>query len=327
MRKNVWKTPLTMLILLAVFLLLLNPNYIPFLSDETREAVNVAMQTTFGQASGAATSLNSNIAKILNIAAVIILVTLVSIILKFIIENFTPKKNRSQTVSGLLLSIIKYASWLIVIIWSFSVAGVNMAGIFASLGILSLVIGFGAQSLIEDIITGIFIIFEGQYNIGDIIILDDFRGVVRKIGVRTTVIEDAGGNYKIVNNSDIRNLQNRSQNYSVAICDVGISYDERIEKVEKLFETLLPQMAENHKELFKKGPLYVGVQSLSDSAVIMRIAVYVAEDDIFAAQRTLNRDIKIAFDDNNIEIPFTQVVLHQGDKAQAEAVLNASSQK
>ena len=311
MEKNVWKTPLKLIILFGIFMLLLNPQVIPFISPELETAINSAMQTTFGQASGAAISLNSNIAKILNIIAVIVLVALVTILLKFLIEKLTPKKNRSRTVSELMLSIINYASWLVIIIWSLSIVGVNMAGVFASLGILSLVVGFGAQSLIEDIITGIFIIFEGQYNIGDIIILDDFRGVVRKIGVRTTVIEDSGGNLKIVNNSDIRNIQNRSQNLSIVYVDACISYNERIENVEKVLEIVLPEIAARHNQLYVGGIKYVGVQALDASAVVLRIVGYVDENDIFVGQRTLNREIKIAFDDNNIEIPFNQLVIHQ----------------
>ena len=91
MEKNVWKTPLKLIILFGVFMLLLNPQYIPFISPELQTAINSAMQTTFGQASGAAISLNSNIAKILNIIAVIVLVALVTIVLKFLIEKLTPE--------------------------------------------------------------------------------------------------------------------------------------------------------------------------------------------------------------------------------------------
>lgn len=147
----------------------------------------------------------------------------------------------------------------------------------------------GAQSLIEDIITGAFIIFEGQYVNGDIIILDDFRGTVRNIGVRTTTIEDAGGNLKIVNNSDIRNFQNRSRNRSVAICDVGVAYDTDLKRLDKILAEGLPKIYEAHRNIYQSAPVFLGVTALADSSVNLRFTVEVSEDNVFAAQRLAKR--------------------------------------
>lgn len=187
------------------------------------------------------------------------------------------------------------------------------AAVLAGVGIIGLIVGFGAQSLIEDIITGIFIIFEEQYTIGDIIILDDFRGTVRSIGVRTTVIEDAGGNLKIVNNSDIRNLQNRSRCSSLAVCDVSVSYNTDLRRLEAVLAENLPGMLEAHDDLYLEAPRYLGVTQLADSGVNIRFVVSVTEENVFAAQRMLLRDIKLLFDAKDIEIPFPQVVVHTGD--------------
>lgn len=309
------KKTLTQLLLLGVllvlFVILVNPHWLPFVSDATKEAIAATVRQTFGGITGDAGAFSAP--KLIAAAAVILLVLLLSGIIRFIIEKSTLRGRRSRTVAGLILSVVKYASVLVVFIWGLSILGVNVAGIFASLGIVSLIIGFGAQSLIEDIITGIFIIFEGQYNVGDIIILDDFRGEVSKIGVRTTCITDAGGNIKIVNNSDIRNLQNRSDNLSVAISDIGISYGTRIEAVEQVLSTGLPAIAKEYPDLFPKGLTYKGVQELGASAVVLRVIGYTKEVTIFDAQRTLNRALKILFDDNGIEVPFQQVVLHNGD--------------
>ena len=215
-----------------------------------------------------------------------------------------------MTVAGLIISVIRVIAVIAGGVWVLGIMGVNLAGIFASLGIVSLIIGFGAQSLIEDSITGIFIIFEGHYNIGDIIILDDFRGTVKQISMRTTTIEDIGGNLKIVNNSDIRNIQNRSVNISATTCDIGISYDQSIIEVEKVIAENIEKMYERNQDVWESAPEYVGVNALADSAVVIRMLVRTTENNIFAAQRRLNREMKILFDENNIEIPFAQVVVH-----------------
>jgi small conductance mechanosensitive channel len=201
---------------------------------------------------------------------------------------------------------------IIAFIWGLHILGVNTTAVLAGAGIIGLIIGFGAQSLIEDIITGLFIIFEKQYKIGDIIVLDDFRGTVRSIGVRTTTIEDAGGNLKIVNNSDIRNLQNRSANKSVALCDVAVAYSTDLRRLEEVVSIALPKMYEGHEDLYLSAPRYLGVEQLADSGINLRFMVDVKEENIFMAQRQLRRDIKILFDEAGINIPFPQVVVHQG---------------
>lgn len=177
----------------------------------------------------------------------------------------------------------------------------------------SLIIALARRALIEDAVTGMFIIFEGQYSVGDIIVLDDFRGTVKNIGIRTTSIVDAGGNLKIVNNSDIRNLQQRSRESSVAVCDVGISYATSIPKVEEILAESLPDIYERHKDIFLSAPRYVGVEELASSSVVIRVVADVTEEDYFAGRRILNREMKLLLDSNGIEIPFTQVVVHQQD--------------
>ncbi|MEG1322335.1 MAG: mechanosensitive ion channel family protein, partial [Ruthenibacterium sp.] len=165
--------------------------------------------------------------------------------------------------------------------------------------------------LIGDIITGIFIIFEGQYNIGDIIILDGFRGTVKEIGIRTTRLLDAGGNVKIVNNSDVRNMQNLSHNLSVVLCDIGISYDADLLRVEDVITAALPAITRASDGLFPQPIVYLGVEELAPSAVVLRVMGSVQEADIFVAQRYLNRAMKLLFDANNIDIPYPQLTVHE----------------
>ena len=220
---------------------------------------------------------------------------------------------RARTITALISGALQYIAVIFGVIWSLSILGVNSAAVLAGVGILGLILGFGAQSLIEDIVTGLFIIFEGKYSIGDIIILDDFRGTVREIGVRTTTIEDVGKNLKVVNNSDIRNFQNRSRNTSVAACDVSVSYDTDLRKLEQLMAECMPAMYEAHRDIYLSAPRYLGVTQLGDSGVSLKFIVDVKEEDIFTAQRLLTRDVRVLFADRGIEIPFPQVVVHSGD--------------
>ncbi len=296
------------IILAAVLALLLNPAILPF-SRRTTAAIKSEMAANIGSLAGGRVGTLST-ARVLSALAAVVIVWLFGAVVTLLFDNIKFKKSRSLTVAGLVRSVIKYACVLVAIVWSLGILGVNIAGIFASLGIITLIIGFGAQSLIEDMVTGIFIIFEGNYNIDDVIILDDFRGTVKKIGIRTTTIEDTGGNLKIVNNSDIRNIQNRSKNLSLAICDMDTPYEMDIRDVEKAILPELEGIYERNKDILKSVPRYMGVQELGDSSVVIRISALVNERNYFVAQRVLNREMKIIFDEKGIEIPFNQLEVH-----------------
>ena len=297
------------IVILALLAFLLIPSINPFLNDASRAAVSAQIQDTFGGLLGGTGMLTP--ARLICAAAIILLMWLLCNVVIWILTWYVNKNRNSRSMIGLFVSLIKFLGFVVGGVWALAILGVNLTGIFASLGIASLIIGFGAQSLIEDAVTGIFIIFEGQYHVGDIIVLDGFRGTVRRIGIRTTCIEDAGGNQKIVNNSDIRNVQNRSRNSSIAVCDLCISYDADIRKVEKVIAATLPKIHTKYSDLFLNAPRYVGVESLGESSVVMRIVADVTEENFFLGYRTLNRELKLMCDENNIEIPFNQIVVHQ----------------
>ena len=292
-------------IAVILIILLVNPQWI--LPSKTAESIrNLEQQYLLIQRSGRIT-----LAHIVTLVVSLCIVWLVYTILRLLLNVLADRSERSKTVTSMLAGMLKYIAVIAAVVWGLSILGVNTTAVLAGVGILGLILGFGAQSLIEDIITGIFIIFEGQYDIGDIIILDDFRGIVRSIGVRTTVIEDAGGNLKIVNNSDIRNLQNRSRILSLAVCDVDVSYDTDLDKLEKMLNEELPRL--HHKDLYVTAPYYKGVETLGASGVTVRIVADVKEVNIFPAQRRLNQDVRMLLHKKGVEIPFPQVVVHNGD--------------
>ena len=294
----------------VLLVVLLNPGMNPLLNEGAKNAATAELQKTFGMLAGGTTGAFSP-ARLMTALAVVILMWMLTSISCALLEKVSKGKKRSETVASLTISVIKVVGSIATIVWVLSVMGVDIGTIFASLGIMSLIIGFGVQSLIEDCVTGLFIIFEGLYNIGDIIVLDSFRGTVEKITLRTTTIKDTGGNLQVINNSDIRNVQNRSAIESLAVCDIGITYEADIREVEAIVLPEMERLYAENQDVFLEAPKYAGVQTLDASSVVLRFTVKTLEANYFPATRRLNREMKCLFDDKGIEIPFNQIVVHQ----------------
>lgn len=203
-----------------------------------------------------------------------------------------PKETRARTVCSLTRSILSYTAVLLSVFFGLRALGVDVTASLASVGVVTLIIGFGAQSLIEDVLTGIFLIAEGRYNVGDILVLDDFRGKVVDIS------------------SEIRNFQNRSQETSVAVSTISIGYDADLRAVEAVIADALPAMYEENRGVFLDVPQYIGVEELAGSGVVLKFIVSATEENIFAARRALNRSLKLLFDEKGIDIPYPQLTVH-----------------
>ncbi len=232
-------------------------------------------------------------------------------VILFLLNLPKPKNNRVRTMISLAKNVLRYAVILAAICVTLTIFNVDIVTILAGLGILALIIGFGAESLIADIVTGMFILIDNQYNIGDIIEVDGFRGTVTEINVRSTVITDVGGNIKIINNSDMKNILNRSDNSSLSVADFPIPYETDLEALEKEIPGLLQQIFRNNQPLMLKVPEYLGVNKLDDSAVLLRFTVDVAEGDIYMGTRALNHDLYIGMRKLGVEVPFPQIDVHQ----------------
>ncbi len=232
-------------------------------------------------------------------------------IIMFLLSLPNPKNNRVRTMISLAKNILRYAVILAAICVALTIFNVDIVTILAGLGILALIIGFGAESLIADIVTGMFILIDNQYNIGDIIEVDGFRGTVTEINVRSTVLTDVGGNIKIINNSDMKNVLNRSDNSSKSVSDFPIPYETDITELEKQIPALLQQIYENNQPLMLNVPEYLGVNKLDDSAVVLRFTVDVREGDIFMGARALNHDLFVGMRKLGVEVPFPQIDVHQ----------------
>jgi len=225
-----------------------------------------------------------------------------------LLAKITIKSKKGLTIAKLILNFLR---WVIAIATLFMILGAwgaDTVFMLASAGVVTLIIGLGSQALVADILAGIFIVFEGSFQVGDIVIIDEWRGEVREIGIRTTRLVDAGGNIKIINNSDIRSIINQTQELSVAKCYVSTSYSERIENIEKVISENLDKIKERIPAIIE-GPFYKGVATLGESSVDLLFVAKCKEDDIYQVQRDLNREIKIMFDENNISIPFPQITV------------------
>ncbi len=217
---------------------------------------------------------------------------------------------RGLSLISLLCSFIKYIAAIIIVFFILASFGVDTGALLAGLGILSLVVGLAIQPLLQDIIAGLFVVFEKTYDVGDVVVVDTFRGTVVEIGIRTTKLQDAGGDIKVINNSDIRTLINMTSELSLAISEVDIEYGESLERVEQVIAENLPVIREKIPSI-TDGPYYKGVVTLGLNGVTLRLVAQCPEGDKFQVQRDMNRQIKLIFDANDIGIPFSQVVVHQ----------------
>ena len=301
-------------VIIVLTLLMLNPEKLPFLSDSQKTAVQQFVDVNFSQLPATVASFNLNFSMVLSTLLMAGLLYLVYQVVRLVEEVIPSKTGRQETLRRMFMNALRYAMVIVGIIWGLMIFGVDTGAIFASVGIVTLVVSLSAESLFADMFTGIFILVEDQYHVGDIISIDGFRGRVVSLGIRTTRIEDDGGNVKIINNADIRNVMNLSNKVSFSICDISMSYGESIERAEAVIAEAMPKIQAKYPDIFEHGLQYSGVQALSASSVDLRVVARVSEANIYRGRRLLNREMKLAFDEAGIEIPFPQLVVHKAEQ-------------
>lgn len=254
-------------------------------------------------------SLKSHVPTLIKSLIYIVIVYAVCRLLRMFFAVKMKKSYRAKTTFSLLDGFVKYACAIAIIIFILKACGVNTAALVASIGVLTLVVGLGAQPLIADIIAGIFIIFEDEYHVGEIVTINDFRGTVLEIGIRSTKLLDAAGNIKIINNSAIGDVINLSRELSLAVVDCDFPYDVPVELVENILKKNFDKIAENIPAI-KEGPYYKGVCMFKDSNVTIKIVAKCLEEDRFQVERDLNREYRRLLTENGIDIAYPQVVIN-----------------
>lgn len=223
------------------------------------------------------------------------------------IRQLDSKKNK--TIISLIRNIMKYFLILIGIIMLLSVYGVDTTSIVASLGVASAVLALAFQDTIKDLLAGIFIILENQYNIGDTIEINGFRGEVISVGLRTTKLKGLTGEYCFITNKNIETVINYSMSNSLAVVYVDVAYKTDLDTVEKVVKNLSKKLIEEIKDL-KSELIVEGVEDFGESGIKLRITGFTTPAESLVVQRILKKEIKKAFQENNIEIPFNQLVIH-----------------
>ena len=244
--------------------------------------------------------------KIVRAVQIVTIMLVITAIVLGIINRAFKRSQREITIVRLISNMIKCVVTVIMVIAVLAVWGIDTTALITGAGVITLVVGLGMQSLIGDVVAGLFIVFENEFNVGDIITVGDFRGTVVSIGIRTTKLE-AVGNIKIINNSDIRGVLNQTVNPSTAKSLIDIEYGDSLERVEEIIKTKLPEIKIDG---IIEGISYDGVVSLGASGVTLQFTAKCYEGDIFAVQREMNKRLKVMFDENGIGIPFPQIVVH-----------------
>ncbi|NMN02110.1 mechanosensitive ion channel domain-containing protein [Bifidobacterium panos] len=224
---------------------------------------------------------------------------------------------RGETIIRLLCSIIKYGSVIGVLYYSLSLLGVDTATLLASAGLLTLAIGFGAQALVSDILSGLFIIFEGEFRVGDMIQVGTMGGTVIEIGVRTTKINDGLGNVLVLRNSQISNVMNKTKMDSYASVEFNLINGESLPYLENMLHNELPNVKKRLPSIVS-GPFYKGVVALSDSATTVRIVATCAEQNRVQLERDLKREVKLLMSRYDIA-PYQQSITHEQNKPKETA--------
>lgn len=251
-----------------------------------------------------------NIPNIFTTCQIVFVSMVVYLIARRVFGRSSSKNSSGRTAAMMFLSFTKYLIAVLALMSILSIWGVNTTTIVASAGVVSLVIGLGAQSLIADILAGMFIVFEQEYKVGDVVTIDGWRGTVTEIGIRCTKIVDIGGDTLIVNNSSVKSIVNQSRGLSVAKAEVGIDYSESLPRVELILRDNLDRMRRNIPYIVD-GPYYKGVSRLGDSSVNLLVYAGCEEDDVLDVERCMNREIKMIFEENDISIPFPQIVMNR----------------
>ncbi|MBQ9006890.1 MAG: mechanosensitive ion channel, partial [Atopobiaceae bacterium] len=207
-------------------------------------------------------------------------------------------ESKGKTICRLLNNFVGYLTLAVVIYFSLSYLGIPAGTVIGSLGLSGLALTFGAREIIADILSGISIIFEGDYQVGDIVEIDGFRGTVKEISVRATHILNAEGNYKIVRNMDIRKLTNMSKRHSHYALSIVVPYSESLTEVEKKLVAGLSGIAPHPKVI--TGPTYVGVTSIAPDKMTLLIDAECLERDMNAVTLYLNREIRLMLERQGI---------------------------
>ena len=250
-------------------------------------------------------------AKIIMSVAVVAAGVFLSKALDLILVVLLRGSARAITIERMIHSFVKYviaiiAVIIILVVWF---GKEYIAGVLGGVGVLALVIGFGAQKLIGDVIAGVFMVFEGNIAVGDIVTINDWRGTVKEIGIRSTVLEAGNGNIKVFTNSVITEFVNMSKNETLAVVTTCVDYATPVETTEKVLNVGLTSVKSRIPSI-TDDPQYVGIEEMGDNGYQVKVVAHCHEDERFQAQRDLTREVMLLLQQGNVAIAYPQVDVH-----------------
>lgn len=248
-------------------------------------------------------------------SAIAIMVTLALIlIMKMITLRVKKVKNkRSYTVLKLVETIFEYLIVIIAIFVLLGIWGIDVTSALAGLGVLGIIVGLGAQDLIRDLIAGIGIVIDNQYDVDEVVEINGFKGKVTKIDLRTTRLDNSAGEIRIIRNGTITALSNFSRTFSVAEVLVDIAYEENIDNVINILENKLPLLKDTYPQIIE-GPIVVGVDTVTDNSVSIKVTAKTNPEKHYSVQRGLLKYIKEIIEQNDIKVPYSRVSIQNGGK-------------
>ncbi|MBU2472944.1 mechanosensitive ion channel family protein [Patescibacteria group bacterium] len=223
------------------------------------------------------------------------------------------EKKREDTLIAVFEGTFRAIIWIVAAIMIISELGVNIGPLLAGAGVIGLAVGFGAQYIIRDFFTGLFIILENQYRVGDIICVEDKCGEVENINLRMTIIRDMDGAVHHIPNGEIKIATNKTKGFARVNLVIGVAYDADLEKVKQVINQVGQEMIKDSewKDKIIKAPEFIRVDNFSASSVDIKISGEVKPLEQWGVLGELRKRIKLAFDKQGIEIPFPQRVVRQ----------------
>lgn len=224
--------------------------------------------------------------------------------------GYERKLQRAQTMVPLLRSIGRYVVYFVAGVAILQQFGIDATAVVASAGVVGLAVGFGAQSLVKDLISGFFLLFEGLIAVGDIVTVGGHTGVVEAIGIRVTQVRKFDGELRVIPNGEITSFGHLKRDWARAVVTVGIAYEKNFEEALQVLARVARGWAEQNEMVILEPPEVQGMLAFGDSDCQARVVTKVKPGEQWACERSLRRSIKKAFDDANVEIPFPRRVVY-----------------
>jgi len=223
------------------------------------------------------------------------------------------EKKREDTLIRIFSTTINILILIIALLMILQEFGLDIGPLIAAAGVIGVAVGFGGQYLIRDLISGLFIIIENQYRIGDIVCFDETCGLVEDITLRMTILRDMDGTVHHVPHGEIKKVSNLSKYFARVNLNIGVSYNSNLEKVIEVVNRVGQELVNDPKwkESIITAPQFLRVDDFADSAVIIKILGETKPLKQWEVAGELRKRLKIAFDKEGIEIPFPQTVIHQ----------------